>query len=111
MLCVLVCVLRLASYTCVYVCECVCTTWWAQLQSVACLRSLGPRRRNLGLLGFKYWITGGLLSSTPGSRVILSSMSDGEVCCCMSSLEFEYVSVAEVCCGMSSCPPLGLPRN
>ena len=32
----------------------------------------------------------------------ISSRSKAEVCCCMSSLEFEYVSVAEVCCGMSS---------
>ena len=70
----------------------MCVVGWAHPQLIV-LRS---KHIKLGLCSFCS------LADSELVRRFLSSMSDGEVCCCMSSLEFEYADVAEVCCGMSS---------
>ena len=72
--------------------ECVSVVGWTHPQLIV----FWSKRIKLGLCIFCS------LADSELVRRFLSSMSDGEVSCCMSSLEFEYVSVAEVCCGMSS---------
>lgn len=72
--------------------ECVCVVGWAHPQLIV-LRS---KRIKLGLCIFCSLADSGIVER------FLSSMPDGEVCFCVSSLEVEYAAVAEVSCGMSS---------